>query len=79
MRSSTMFGTALIIALAMPFTLALPRQLVSLEGRDSVTTPTVSIKNGTLSGRYESQLSQDFFLNVPYAQPPNGNLVSSVF
>ena len=75
-----MLGTALIIALAMPpSTLALPRRLVSLEGRDSVTTPTVSIKNGTLSGRYESQLSQDFFLNVPYAQPPNGNLVSSVF
>lgn len=36
--------------------------------------PTVSIRNGTLSGRYSSQYQQDYFLGVPFAQPPVGAL-----
>lgn len=36
--------------------------------------PTVTIKNGTLEGRYSPEYDQDFFLGVPYAQPPVGPL-----
>lgn len=37
-------------------------------------TPSATIKNGTVVGRYSPQYDQDFFLGVPYAQPPLGNL-----
>ncbi|GAA5994274.1 carboxylesterase/lipase family protein [Rhodotorula paludigena] len=36
--------------------------------------PTVSISNGTLVGRSEPGFKQEFFLNVPYAQAPTGDL-----
>lgn len=36
-------------------------------------TPTVTIKNGTLSGVYNAAYQQDFFLGVPYAAPPIGD------
>ncbi len=36
--------------------------------------PTVETQNGTLLGFYSSSYNQDFFLNVPYAGPPIGNL-----
>lgn len=32
--------------------------------------PQVTVKNGTLIGAYSSEYDQDFFLGVPYAQPP---------
>lgn len=37
-------------------------------------TPTVKVTNGTLVGRYSSEYNQDFFLGVPFAQPPVGEL-----
>jgi hypothetical protein len=40
----------------------------------SVTEPTVSVRNGTYSGLYSSVYNQDFFLGIPYAQPPVYNL-----
>ncbi|RSL44922.1 hypothetical protein CEP54_014488 [Fusarium duplospermum] len=40
---------------------------ISLPARLS---PTVSVKNGTYSGVYSPQYDQDFFLGMPYAQPP---------
>lgn len=36
--------------------------------------PTVTIKNGTIAGLHSSQYNQDFFLGVPFAQPPVGDL-----
>lgn len=39
-----------------------------------ITLPSVKTKNGTYVGRYELGYNQDFFLGVPYAQPPVGNL-----
>lgn len=36
--------------------------------------PTVTINNGTIMGTQNSQYIQDFFLGIPYAQPPLGNL-----
>lgn len=32
--------------------------------------PTVSVKNGTIAGSHSSTYNQDFFLGVPFAQPP---------
>jgi hypothetical protein len=40
----------------------------------NVTGPTAQIKNGTLQGVYSPEYDQDFFLGIPYAQPPVGNL-----
>lgn len=77
MRFSPLNGCAIVATLVLsPATVsAVPRQRIALEPRDSTRTPTVSIKNGTLLGRYEPQFSQDLFLNVPYAQAPSGDLV----
>jgi len=36
--------------------------------------PTVQVKNGTYRGVRSEQYNQDFFLGIPYAQPPVGNL-----
>jgi carboxylesterase type B len=35
---------------------------------------TVTIKNGTVGGRYVESYKQDQFLGIPYAQPPLGHL-----
>jgi len=40
----------------------------------AASSPTVAVKNGTLKGLYSSEWDQDFFLGIPYAQPPVGNL-----
>lgn len=37
-------------------------------------TPIVTVKNGTLAGRYSAEWDQDYFLGIPYAQPPLGDL-----
>jgi triacylglycerol lipase len=36
--------------------------------------PTAMVKNGTYSGVYNLEHNQDFFLGIPYAQPPVGAL-----
>ncbi|GME22033.1 Carboxylesterase [Neofusicoccum parvum] len=36
--------------------------------------PTAVVKNGTLEGVHSSEYNQDFFLGVPFAQPPTGEL-----
>lgn len=36
--------------------------------------PTVSIKNGTIQGLRRPEYDQDYFLGVPFAQPPVGSL-----
>jgi carboxylesterase type B len=38
------------------------------------SSPVVTIKNCTVQGRHSSQWNQDFFLGIPYAQPPLGDL-----
>jgi hypothetical protein len=37
-------------------------------------TPFVSVKNGTYLGTHSSVYNQDFFLGIPYAKPPVGDL-----
>ena len=40
----------------------------------AASSPTVTVKNGTLRGSYSPSWNQDFFLGIPYAQPPVGQL-----
>ncbi|KPI42954.1 Lipase 1 [Cyphellophora attinorum] len=37
-------------------------------------TPTVKVVNGTYSGIYSAEFSQDQFLGIPFVQPPLGDL-----
>ncbi|KAI9049954.1 hypothetical protein LZ554_006101 [Drepanopeziza brunnea f. sp. 'monogermtubi'] len=39
-----------------------------------ILAATVTIKNGTVGGRYVASYKQDHFLGIPYAQPPLGPL-----
>jgi hypothetical protein len=36
--------------------------------------PTVTVRNGTLKGAHSAEYDQDFFLGIPYAQPPLNDL-----
>lgn len=38
------------------------------------SAPTVKIRNGTVTGVHSSSYNQDYFLGVPFAQPPLGDL-----
>lgn len=40
----------------------------------SASTPIVTIKNGSYARVYNDQYSQNFFLRIPYAQPPINDL-----
>jgi hypothetical protein len=46
----------------------------SLRTRDDFNAPVVTVKNGSLQGVYSREYDQDFFLGVPFAQPPVGSL-----
>jgi acetylcholinesterase len=43
-------------------------------GGTTTNAPTAQVKNGTYVGRYSVEYNQDFFLGMPYAQPPIGGL-----
>jgi hypothetical protein len=43
-------------------------------GYGGSNAPTVTVKNGTISGVHSSTYNEDFFLGVPFAQPPVGDL-----
>lgn len=40
----------------------------------SCSAPTATTLNGTFSGYHNSLYNEDYFLGIPYAQPPTGNL-----
>lgn len=43
-------------------------------GASHAVAPTAQTKNGSYVGRYSPEYNQDFFLGIPYAQPPVGSL-----
>ncbi|KAF9873224.1 carboxylesterase [Colletotrichum karsti] len=45
-----------------------------LPGHHDVSPPSVRLSNGTYVGVWNEQYAQDFFLGIPYAQPPIGSL-----
>jgi len=40
----------------------------------SCNAPTVTVGNGTYAGLYQPSYGQDYFLGIPFAQPPLGDL-----
>lgn len=42
--------------------------------RQASTAPTVNVKNGTYTGVHSPTYNEDFFLGIPFAQPPIGDL-----
>lgn len=60
--SSTLLSTTLTSATV------LPRQ------NTTASPPTVTLKNGSYYGVYSPEYTQDFFLGMPFAQPPLGSL-----
>lgn len=36
--------------------------------------PMATVRNGTFTGRYNAEYDQDYFLGMPFAQPPTGDL-----
>ena len=42
--------------------------------RGNAGAPTARVKNGTYEGVYSPEYDQDFFLGVPFAQPPVNDL-----
>lgn len=41
---------------------------------NGANAPVATVKNGTYVGRYAAQWNTDYFLGMPYAQPPTGPL-----
>lgn len=60
-------ASLVISFLATPALSAIP----PLRSRDA---PTVKVRNGTYAGVYSPVYNQDFFLGMPYSQPPVGDL-----
>ena len=52
----------------VPLVLALSTVIVAQDA------PTVKVLNGTYSGIHSSTYNQDYFLGIPFAQPPLGDL-----
>lgn len=51
--------------------LASSSSLLPIQSRDtSFESPTVSLKNGSYYGVHSESYNQDFFLGMPFAQPP---------
>lgn len=48
--------------------------LAAVHAAPSTKSPIATIRNGTYSGVHSSTYDQDFFLGIPYAQQPIGNL-----
>lgn len=47
---------------------------IIIEANSAPSSPTLLTRNGTYTGVYSPAYDQDFFLGVPFAQPPVGDL-----
>lgn len=65
------FPRNLVLALVAGSTLA---HSSSCRPPTTVRPPTANLDNGTYIGLHNKEYDQDFFLGIPYAQPPVGSL-----
>ena len=75
--ASTLLNAALAILPAL--SLAVPSPRPDAPASDSsadveLCTPSVDLDNGTYFGVSNEHYQQEFFLGIPYAQPPTGSL-----
>lgn len=73
--SGILAGLLLLMTAAMMLLLAsvIPCVL-GLVVRQSSGAPTVNVKNGTYTGIHNPTYNEDFFLGIPFAQAPIGDL-----
>lgn len=57
-----------------PVTALLALAASALAAPSTKSSPVARVKNGTISGVHSPSYNQDFFLGVPFAQPPIGDL-----
>lgn len=71
----TMFGLVLWLG-SLAVTAALPdsRGLSTSSSSSVRSTPTATVLNGTYAGIYSPEYDEDYFLGIPFAQPPVGEL-----
>ncbi|KAE8168655.1 carotenoid ester lipase-like protein precursor [Aspergillus tamarii] len=62
-----------MVLLSVLWSLIVPTSAIAISSQN-LHRPEATVKNGTLIGAYSSEYDQDFFLGIPYAQPPVGNL-----
>jgi carboxylesterase type B len=65
MRLLTVFSLAIVLG---------AQKIFSLGHHPSATAPLVTVKNGTYVGVHSATYQQDFFLGIPFAQPPLDDL-----
>ena len=56
------------------FTALLALLTTAIAAPSKEVSPTARVKNGTIEGTRSLLFNQDFFLGVPFAQPPVGDL-----
>lgn len=75
LHQALLIATATMPSRLASIVLATLAGLACLSPADAKTcAPTAKIANGTYLGLYNKEYSQDFFLGVPYAKPPVGDL-----
>jgi len=65
MAISTLFAALLAVSASSALTIRNTKQYIP---------PSATTKNGTYIGRYESAYDTDYFLGIPFARPPLGDL-----
>lgn len=66
MRASIFVATSAVLYTQVVFAGTIPAS--------SCAAPTAATLNGTFSGYHHSLYNEDYFLGIPFAQPPTGSL-----
>ncbi|CAI6331760.1 unnamed protein product [Periconia digitata] len=65
-----MFPVRVLLLAVVVSAISIPRT----DSSDNHSPPTVKVRNGTYKGLHSQQYEQDYFLGIPFAQPPVGDL-----
>ena len=68
------FSLSLLVVVVVLWISTCPAYSTSVFGARVTAAPTAKTVNGTYQGLYNAQYDQDFFLGIPFAQPPVGDL-----